>query len=43
MVNEDEGELMWAAFWWDIIAPRAKDGSPAGEEDPNECNVFNDR
>ncbi len=43
VVNEGEGELKWAAFWWDIIAPRAKDGSPVGEEDPEQCNVFNDR
>ena len=43
VVNESEGELKWAAFWWDIIAPRAKDGSSAGEEDPEQCNIFNDR
>ena len=43
VVNETEDELMWAAFWWDIVAPRNKDGSPAGEEDPEQCNVFNDR
>ncbi|MCR4621160.1 MAG: hypothetical protein K5663_03685 [Clostridiales bacterium] len=42
-VNEEEGELMWAAFWRDIIAPKAEDGDHAGEEDPDECNVFNDR
>ncbi len=43
VVNEEDGELMWAAFWWDIIAPKAGDENHAGEEDPNECNVFNDR
>ncbi len=43
VVNETEGELMRAAFRWNIIAPRAKDGSSAGEEDPEQCNVFNDR
>ncbi len=43
VVNESEDELMWAAFWWNIVAPRAKDGSPAKEEDPEQCNVFNDR
>ncbi len=43
VVNETEDELMWAAFWWDIVAPRAKDGSSTGEEDPEQCNVFNDR
>ena len=43
VVNETEDELMWAAFWWDIAAPGAKDGNPAGEEDPEQCNVFNDR
>ncbi len=43
VVNETEDEIMWAAFWWDIVAPRNKDGSPAGEEDPEQCNVFNDR
>ena len=42
VVNEAEDELMWAAFWWDIVR-RAGNGSPAGEEDPNECDVFNDR
>ena len=42
IVNEAEGELEWAAFWWDIIAPRERNGSPA-KEDPDECNVFNDR
>ena len=40
---EWEDELMCAAFWWDIAAPGAKDGNPAGEEDPEQCNVFNDR
>ena len=43
VVNEAEGELKWAAFWWDIAAPRVKGGSHAGEEDPEQCNVFNDR
>jgi oxalate decarboxylase/phosphoglucose isomerase-like protein (cupin superfamily) len=43
VVNEEEGTLMWAAFWWDIIAPREGNGLPAKEEDLNECNVFNDR
>ncbi len=43
VVNEAEEELMWAAFWWEIVAPRTKDGSPAKEEDPEQCNVFNDR
>ena len=43
VVNEAEGELEWAAFWWDIITPRDRAGSSGKEEDPNECNVFNDR
>ena len=43
VVNETEDELMWAAFWWDIVTPKAKDGSSTGEEDPEQCNVFNDR
>ena len=43
VVNEAEGVLEWAAFWWDIITPRDRSGSAANEEDPNECNVFNDR
>ena len=43
VVNEDEGELMWAAFWWDIIAPKAEDRNRVGEEDLNECSIFNDR
>gem|GEM_PF-1237962 len=42
VVNEADGKLEWAAFWWDILSVRAKEGNPA-EEDPNECNVFNDR
>lgn len=42
VVNESEDELMWAAFWWNIMAPRDRNGSSA-EEDPDECNVFNDR
>ena len=43
VVNEVEDELMWAAFWWEIVAPRTRDGSQTGEEDPEQCNVFNDR
>ena len=43
VVNEAEGELEWAAFWWDIMAPQDRNGSTVKEEDPNECNVFNDR
>ena len=43
VVNETEDVLEWAAFWWDIIAPRERNGSTVKEEDPNECNVFNDR
>ena len=43
VINESEGELKWAAFWWDIMAPQARNGSTVKEEDPNECNVFNDR
>ena len=43
VVNEAEDEFMWAAFWSEIVAPRTRDGSPAGEEDPEQCNVFNDR
>ena len=43
VVNEADGELMWAAFWWDIKAQRDRNDSAAGEEDPDECNVFNDR
>ena len=42
VVNEKEGELEWAAFWWNIIAPRDGNEGPAGE-DPDECGVFNDR
>ena len=42
VVNEADGELMWAALWWDIIAPQNRNGGTS-EEDPNECNVFNDR
>ena len=42
VVNESDGELEWAAFWWDIMTPREKNGSPA-KEDPDECDVFNDR
>ena len=41
VINEAEGELAWAAFWWDIMVPQSTDSS--GGEDPNECNVFNDR
>ena len=43
VVNESDGELEWAAFWWDIMEPQARNGRPTGEEDPDECNVFNDR
>ena len=43
VVNETEGELTWAAFWWDIMAPQERNGSPAGEENHAECDVFNDR
>ena len=43
VINESEGELEWAAFWWDIMASQKTNGSSAGEEDPDECNVFNDR
>ena len=43
VVNETEGELEWAAFWWDIIAPRERNGSPDKEEKHDECDVFNDR
>ena len=43
VVNEEESELEWAAFWWDTMAPQDRNGSPVREEDPNECNVFNDR
>ncbi len=43
VVNEAEEELQWAAFWWEIVAPRTREGSPTGEEDPEQCNVFNDR
>ena len=42
VVNEADGELMWAAFWWDIMVPQNRNGGTS-EEDPNECNVFNDR
>jgi hypothetical protein len=42
-VNEAEEELQWGAFWWEIVAPRTRDGSQTGEEDPEQCNVFNDR
>ncbi len=42
VVNESEGELEWAAFWWGIMTPQNKNGGTS-EEDPNECNVFNDR
>ena len=43
VVNESEGELTWAAFWWEIMAPQGRIENSAREEDPNECNVFNDR
>ena len=42
VANETENELEWAAFWWDIMATQ-RNGSPAGGEDPDACNVFNDR
>ncbi len=42
VVNEAEGELEWVAFWWNILAPRDMNGSTT-KEDPDECNVFNDR
>lgn len=43
VVNESDNELEWAAFWWNIVAPQNRNGGSAGEEDPDECNVFNDR
>ena len=43
VVNEAEGELTWAAFWWDIIEPQIRNVNATGKEDPDECNVFNDR
>ena len=43
VVNEADGELMWAAFWCDIMTPQNGNGGSTGEEDPDECNVFNDR
>ncbi len=43
VVNESEGELVWAAFWWDIMAPRERNGSPDKEESHDQCDVFNDR
>ena len=43
VVNEKAEALEWAAFWWEIVAPRTREGSPTGEEDPEQCNVFNDR
>ncbi len=43
VANEAEGVLEWAAFWWDIMTPQNGNGGSAGEEDPDECNVFNDR
>ena len=43
VVNETEDVLEWAAFWWDIIAPRERNGSPDKEEKHDECDVFNDR
>ena len=42
VINELDGELKWAAFWWDIIVPQNRNGGTS-EEDPNECNIFNDR
>ena len=43
VVNEKAEELMWAALWWDISVPHAGNSNPASEEDPEECNIFNDR
>ena len=43
VVNESDNELEWAAFWWNIVAPQNENSGSAGEEDPDECNVFNDR
>ena len=43
VVNEADGELMWASFWWDIMAPRDRNDSAAREENHAECDVFNDR
>ena len=43
VVNESSDKLAWAAFWWEIIAPRDKNGNPAKEENHAECDVFNDR
>ena len=43
VVNETEDVLEWAAFWWDIITPRDRNDSSAGEENHDECDVFNDR
>ena len=43
VVNEAEGELMWAAFWWNIMAPRDRNDSAVREENHAECDVFNDR
>jgi hypothetical protein len=43
VVNETEDELVWAAFWWDTTVPQKGKGNLAGEEDPEKCNIFNDR
>ena len=43
VVNESEGELEWAAFWWDVMAPQERSGSLDKEEKHDECAVFNDR
>ena len=43
VVNVSEGELEWAAFWWNIMVSQGRNGCTTSEEDPNECNVFNDR
>ena len=42
VVNEKAEALEWAAFWWEITSPMNNNGNPA-EEDPEECNIFNDR
>ncbi len=43
VVNESDSELAWAAFWWEIMVQQDRRGSSGKEEDPDECNVFNDR
>ena len=42
VVNESEGELEWAAFWWSVMVPHGRSENTVREEGPNECNVFND-